>query len=79
MAMQSSHASTFQRDQDLMSAYLKQTSTLTTNDRRPTNSHLQVANNGVGGEHGRQFEIASDEDLLNSNFDRISTILPNHE
>ena len=55
-----------------MSAYLKQTSTHTGGERRATHA-LQIV------DHGKTFELASDEDLLNSNFDRISKILPNHE
>ena len=67
-----------------MSAYLKQTSTITA-ERRNTagNNFLVDPNNMMIGssvtDPNKPFEMASDEDLLNSNFDRISKILPNHE
>ena len=31
------------------------------------------------GENGQPFDVKSDEDLLKSDFDRISKILPNHD
>ena len=59
-----------------MSAYLKQTSTVTAENRRNTAKTLHES---VAEHMQRPFEVASDEDLLASNFDRISKILPNHE
>ena len=55
-----------------MAAYLKQTSTVT-QDRRPTGSA------SVSIRDGGRYEAGSDEDLLGSNFDRMSRVLPNHE
>ncbi len=74
----SGHASSFKQDQELMAAYLKHTSTVTGTDRRNTvtNKDGSAPDTGNGS---KPFEMASDEDLLGSNFDRISKILPNHD
>ena len=83
---QSLHSSTFQRDQEMMSAYLRHTSTVTADRPHMRRSHTGnqyqgsgQSNNAGGNDAGKPFEMASDDDLLNSNFDRISKILPNHE
>jgi len=66
-----------------MSAYLKQTSTVTAERRNTAGSNFLDPHNLMVGsgvtDPNKPFEMASDEDLLNSNFDRISKILPNHE
>ena len=72
----SGNASSFKQDQELMAAYLKHTSTLT-GDRRNTVTNKDGSN--PTGDGSKPFEMASDEDLLGSNFDRISKILPNHD
>lgn len=46
-------------------------------DRRYTGGDKSVSI--PGGEGSKPFDNASDEDLLNSNFDRISKILHNHD
>lgn len=64
---------------ELMSQYLKHASNASNRERRYTHE-----TKGVGGSmhmpnDSRPFDVASDEDLLASNFDRISKILPSHD
>lgn len=61
--------------------YLKHNSNISL-ERRLTADHARGTNGGASGSmhqqnDSRPFDMASDEDLLASNFDRISQILPN--
>ena len=49
-----------------------------TQDRRHTYTALNASVSYKDGGN-KAFEAGSDEDLLGSNFDRMSRILPNHE
>ena len=64
----------------LLSMYLKHNSNISL-ERRMTADQARGASNVGGSMHmptdSRPFDMASDEDLLASNFDRISQILPN--
>ena len=64
-----------------MAAYLKHTSTLTGTDRSRRNTVTNKDSSApvTTGDGSKPFDLASDEDLLGSNFDRISKILPNHD
>jgi len=61
-----------------MSAYLKQTSTVT-GERRNTFDKYASLISIPNASANRPFEMASDEDLLASNYDRISKILPSND